>query len=682
MATVTFKWSGNPPCGAASPPYPGEKYTLFFDKTQFTGSVPTSIVGTFISEGAGGSGYDRTYTFEIDDDDVPEEVTELCAKHFKDIGCMDGCCEDLTPRVIALEELSAEVFRSVVTDNEDGTYTHDDGSGTETVIDVTPSTDADNAISLGSDNRLFVDASEIEVAPSADECNSITLGSDGRLYSEDAGYRLAKSWQEVIDLVASGKDVLICKPLSLNQNTVLNTDRRIKFVHDGAIDLNGFSLQANVRFLNPNDRWVFKGVIIDETYPARWNGSGSNLIGHFGRSSIRYPDWFGAIASDTAFDASLVEREQNNHAIAAAALSVADNFTNAVDPVVIQLAQGGYAVHRPVRLDGRKASLRGHGAAGAQQVGTSIVAHSNGNVVPFDTSHFIETFKYPGGTTPVVELGFEFQVSTPNPDVGMQCGVQNIAIRCPQIAQSRPISGIMWEYGLQENAKFSQFAVDSYSGYGVGCPEEQHLGHNQSAGDFVFPQTNSVIFEEFTIASPAPFAIDCIGMGIHGLAFTIRNGTVRHHNSSILPVERTAPPIYVGSRTAAVLDGLHIEHFPSAVADYNGAMIVIEDLAPGNVNVGAIDLRGIMGFVSQAPNTTPTRTIWTNANNVAFHMSGVRSNRIPDVNHAVIEDAARGVLATGNVQAGLTSGYVSLYARQFNQDEAAYRVLTTDFGLR
>lgn len=56
-----------------------------------------SVTGVFVSEGAGGSGYDRTYTFEIDDEDVSDEVDELCAKHFKDIKCSGECAGQPAP---------------------------------------------------------------------------------------------------------------------------------------------------------------------------------------------------------------------------------------------------------------------------------------------------------------------------------------------------------------------------------------------------------------------------------------------------------------------------------------------------------------------------------------------------------------------------------------------------------
>ena len=478
--------------------------------------------------------------------------------------CVDALCRALKQAVARVETLELKPsFKSKIINNNDGTYTHSDGAGVSGVIDLRPSDDG---------------------------CNALSLGVDHRLFSEDFGYRVARTWQEVINLIAAGEDVLICQELQLDQDTVLDSDRRIRFVRDGAIDLNGFDLTLNVMVLNPNDRWIFKGVVIDETYPARWDGTGSNLIGHFGHSSIRYPSWFGAVANDDAFNALLPEREQNNHAIAAAMLSVADAFTGSIDPMVIQLRQGGYAIHRTVRLDGRKVTLRGHGNGGAMLAGTSLVAHSTGNVVPFDTSHFITTFKFPDGTTPVVELGYEYINDILHRDVGMQCGMENITIRCPQVQQDKPISGIMVEYGLQEICKFSQFSVNSYSGYGVGNPEEQHLGHNEGAGNFVFPQLNSVVFEEFYILDPAPFALDAIGMSIFGLNFTIRNGTISHHNGAT--VQRTAPPMYIGTRQSAIIEGLHIESFPSPTALYEGACIAIEDFAPGNVNVGAIDFRG------------------------------------------------------------------------------------------
>lgn len=106
MATVTVKWTGNPPCGQNNLPYVGESYYLYLDSSYFTVDVTAVIPATFVSEGAGGTGYDRTYTFEFADALVPSGVAELQSCHVKSVACVDSCCAELQRQ---LDDLQTEV---------------------------------------------------------------------------------------------------------------------------------------------------------------------------------------------------------------------------------------------------------------------------------------------------------------------------------------------------------------------------------------------------------------------------------------------------------------------------------------------------------------------------------------------------------------------------------------------
>lgn len=104
MAQVTLKWIGNPPCGATSPPYVGEEYILYLNQSLFTSDVTGGITVTYVSEGPGGPGYERTYTFEVPDSAIPDGVSEINSCHVKAIACQDSCCAEITRQLNDLEE--------------------------------------------------------------------------------------------------------------------------------------------------------------------------------------------------------------------------------------------------------------------------------------------------------------------------------------------------------------------------------------------------------------------------------------------------------------------------------------------------------------------------------------------------------------------------------------------------
>ncbi len=118
MATVTVKWTGNPPCGAGSTPYVGETYFLYLNQTFFSTDVTAAIEGTFVSEGPGGTGYDRTYTFTFDDTAIPSGFTALDSCHIKSVACVSSCCEELRKE---LDNWGTQVVASDATLSGDGT---------------------------------------------------------------------------------------------------------------------------------------------------------------------------------------------------------------------------------------------------------------------------------------------------------------------------------------------------------------------------------------------------------------------------------------------------------------------------------------------------------------------------------------------------------------------------------
>lgn len=117
-AQVTVQWNGTPPCGASSPPYAGEEYRLYLNQELFTSDVTGGITGTFVSEGPGGPGYEKTYVFEIDESDIPDGVSELASCHIVDIACPDNCCSELLARVIAIES-NRSTLSAVSNDGDD-----------------------------------------------------------------------------------------------------------------------------------------------------------------------------------------------------------------------------------------------------------------------------------------------------------------------------------------------------------------------------------------------------------------------------------------------------------------------------------------------------------------------------------------------------------------------------------
>ena len=121
MATVTIKWRGNPPCGKGNLPYVGESYFLYLDQTYFATDVSAAISATFVSEGPGGSGYERTYTFEFLHAAIPTGFAVIDSCHVKSVGCVDSCCAELQRQINDIEILSTNWGTQVV--SSDSTLT-------------------------------------------------------------------------------------------------------------------------------------------------------------------------------------------------------------------------------------------------------------------------------------------------------------------------------------------------------------------------------------------------------------------------------------------------------------------------------------------------------------------------------------------------------------------------------
>lgn len=103
MATVTIKWKGNPPCGEGNWPYVGQNYFLFLDQKLFTSDVSAPILAEFVSQGPGGIGFDKTYTFSFDDSLIPDGLAEVECCHVKDVECVSTCCGALAVQLKALK---------------------------------------------------------------------------------------------------------------------------------------------------------------------------------------------------------------------------------------------------------------------------------------------------------------------------------------------------------------------------------------------------------------------------------------------------------------------------------------------------------------------------------------------------------------------------------------------------
>jgi hypothetical protein len=104
MANAIIQWNGAPPCGVGSEPYVGETYILNLNTRLFSGTYTDPITATFVSEGPGGSNYDRTYTFTFADSLLPEGLTALATCHVCSIGCTQSCCNELRREVDTLRQ--------------------------------------------------------------------------------------------------------------------------------------------------------------------------------------------------------------------------------------------------------------------------------------------------------------------------------------------------------------------------------------------------------------------------------------------------------------------------------------------------------------------------------------------------------------------------------------------------
>lgn len=341
-------------------------------------------------------------------------------------------------------------------------------------------------------------------------------------------------------------------------------------------------------------------------------------------------------------------------------------------PRELKLPKGNIPICRPIRGDGRKVIIQGYSGIG---FGSRLWCESPH--WEFDTSHFIKTEHFPKGTTPVVEIGYEKKRMEPNPDEGFQCGVANVAIVCP-LRPQRPVSGIMWESGLQECSTVRYVSVSNYSGYGIGGPTKQHHEHNDNLPANHLPQVNTVSFEHLWIHSPNVKFPNAIGMSVHGLNFEIKNVTVHHWNGR-QPVFRQ-PCMILSSRSCGRLSQAHLEHNPPRGMDSAAPCVLI----PNDRTASRLSIDGAYCYLAAnlyTDSKSETVRIANPAASVTLQNVNHRTGTVGNLNKATVcvNDVPRRKEA--GMQFSRGSGKVlAFYSRQ-RDERGVYSVVTTDPAL-
>ena len=75
---------------------------MYLDQSFFSTDVTAPISATFVAEGPGGSGYERTYTFTIPSGSIPPGFSSIDSCHVKSVACVDSCCAELQRQVNAI----------------------------------------------------------------------------------------------------------------------------------------------------------------------------------------------------------------------------------------------------------------------------------------------------------------------------------------------------------------------------------------------------------------------------------------------------------------------------------------------------------------------------------------------------------------------------------------------------
>jgi hypothetical protein len=565
--------------------------------------------------------------------------------------CFNNLCKKLKSLVTRVEGLEARsVYKSSVVNNGDGTYTHSDGDAGSTLIDYRPS----------------------DVA-----CNGLRVDTVGKLYVEGLGYRRAKDWTELKSLLDAGTPAFVCDEIVATDAHVFDSGA-IWFAPGGSIDTAGFAITLNIPLENPDNHQVFTNFVLDETYPARGTGGGSNLRGTFGGAPSRDPRWFGLTTSENGNTATLAEATANNNAIAAAALT-APIVNGKWLPTRVELPQGIIPIHRTIRLDGLRCSLVGSGGEPSSHGGTRLWCESSG--FEFDTTHYIETELFPSGATPVIEVGYERDSTAVTQDEGFQCGVQGLAIVCPvnNIQGAGRVSGIMWESGLQENSKFSQLSISNYSAYGIGGPNYQTQDHNvPNPGDTGFPQVNSVVFEEFWIFDVHASFNDTNPFAIFGLNWEVRNASIIQVTGGPTYNTHTNSAMRCGSRTAGRVANIHFETSP-AVGAPRAAIEVVESASGQNQGLHFDSITN--DYKGNVPGGLDSSTILIDDDRASVTCTNIFHDGSENPAFTCIKDIQTGRIAAGGKTHAGASMYVPFYSRCYSYVSGGYHVDTTDPGL-
>lgn len=489
-------------------------------------------------------------------------------------------------------------------------------------------------------------------------------------------WEVPETWHELEMALRHGKPVLVDRVLTVGADTLIQESAEIRFTARGAWDFSsGHRVKLNTLPENPGNYWIFRNVEIDESYQGKWNESkGSTLTGSFGGVSTRKAAWWGCQASDYAHRATEEFAERNNRAIMAAALS-RPYVSGGPIPVEVVLPLGRIPIHRTIRLDGLRVSLRG--GQGAQITGTELYGYSE--VWKFDESHFITTSMFPSGTVPVVEIGFERQPDlNRNIDEGFQCGVHNLVVRCP-LSNEKPVSGIMAESGLQEVSDIGSVSIVNYSGYGLGMPDRQHQRHNDPQPAGHMPQVNTVVFHRLWIHSPNPRFPAAVGVALHGLNMELRNCTIHHHDSK--KEIHWGPAVVASSRECVRISQLHVEHNPPK--NMTGACVLI----PADGGAGRVSVDGLFCWLAGNVDRTKFSEAVRIENPLAsvtlsnvHHRTGTTIPALDDTCRTV-NDVPRGKISERPFKQN-SGKCLAFYARQYLHDlNGQYGVSTTDPGM-
>lgn len=506
----------------------------------------------------------------------------------------------------------------------------------------------------------------LDLAPSSDTFNGIRLNSDGganyKYYTEDYGYRVARTFEDVAVLLAAGDDVLICSQLNQTANASwVSSTNSVRFAKDGSINNNGFDLDISVNIENPRNKQVFYGYTFSEAYPDRFFNSAS-IQGTFGGDYVRDARWWGYISHFDTVDvvaAPEAEADQNNDAIFAASQS----FFNVATPgqgITVKLPAGMSAIKRPVLLSDSKCLLEG----GSMNT-TQLWAENNN--YDFDTSHKIITKEYPTGSTPMVQIGWEWHKTTGiNYDSGFNTGVRGLSLVGPLTTPAGgKVSGVMWHAGLQEGTILSHVNVRNFGGVAFGGPHQYQNELNGTLESPVYPQVNTVRFDNLWVFNPVDN--DAVAMTLYGLNVHVDTCTFALNSLAMISptLGGKAAVIRAGGRTALNFTNIHLEH--CCATGYDAAGIWCDEIGGDADRVNFTSINYLPSSTYAVYGTgVKSATLW-----LSNDRGGYNCNSISNQGNYNFEGGMRCIIddLTGNESEGYhnlvsNSSYVAHYARQ------------------